>query len=85
MTATQSASISGVEISSAAAGAPEDLTTALELAGRLRRREVSSVELTRATFATIAEKDPRIHAFVELDERRALRIVDFGIRVGSFA
>jgi len=51
-------------------------STALELAERLRRREVSSVELTRATFATIAEKDPSIHAFVELDERRALAAAD---------
>src|SRR5690349_1099750 len=46
--------------------------TALELAARLRRREVSSVELTRATFAAIAEGDGRLGAFVELDERRAL-------------
>jgi len=48
-------------------------TTALELAARLRRREISSVELTRAAFAAIAERDPSLGAFVELDERRALR------------
>jgi amidase len=58
------------------AAAPVDSTTALELAERLRRREVSSVELTRATFAAIAEKDPSIHAFVELDERRALEAAE---------
>ncbi|HEX4341303.1 MAG TPA: amidase [Polyangiaceae bacterium] len=53
--------------------APQDLdTTALELAGRLRRRELSSVELTRATFAAIAERDGDLGAFVDLDERRAL-------------
>jgi amidase len=51
-------------------------TSALELAERLRRREISSVELTRATFATIAEKDGAIQAFVELDERRALRAAE---------
>jgi amidase len=51
--------------------APLD-ATALELAARLRRREISSVELTRATLAAIAERDGRIGAFVELDERRAL-------------
>jgi amidase len=51
-------------------------TTALELAARLRRREVSSVELTRATFAAIAEKDPTLGAFVDLDERRALRAAE---------
>lgn len=53
-----------------------DSLTALDLAERLRRREVSSVELTRATFTTIAEKDPSIHAFVELDERRAFRAAE---------
>lgn len=51
-------------------------TGALELVERLRRREISSVELTRTTFATIAEKDGAIHAFVELDERRALRAAE---------
>lgn len=53
-----------------------DSTTALELAELLRRREVSSVELTRATFSAIAEKDSSIHAFVELDERRALEAAE---------
>jgi amidase len=48
-------------------------TTALELAARLRRREISSVELTRAAFAAIEERNGSIGAFVELDERRALR------------
>jgi amidase len=72
-----------------AAGTPSgsfDSLTALELAERLRRREVSSVELTRATFATIAEKDSSIHAFVELDERRALaaaEIADKRLRDGG--
>ncbi|HVW25143.1 MAG TPA: amidase [Polyangiaceae bacterium] len=47
-------------------------TTALELAALLRRREISAVELTRSTFRAIAEKDARLGAFVELDERRAL-------------
>src|SRR5262245_13663358 len=51
-------------------------TTALELAARLRRREISSLELTRAAFRSIAERDPAIGAFVELDERRALRAAD---------
>lgn len=54
----------------------KDATTALDLAARLRRREVSSVELTRATFAAIAEKDPAVHAFVDVGERRALRAAE---------
>src|SRR5262252_5167288 len=48
-------------------------TTALELAARLRRREISSVELTRSALAAIEERNGSIGAFVELDERRALR------------
>src|SRR5262245_59247575 len=47
--------------------------SARELAARLRRREVSAVEVTRHHLDTIARKNPEIWAFVELDERRALR------------
>ncbi|HEX3597256.1 MAG TPA: amidase [Polyangiaceae bacterium] len=66
--------------------APLDEATALELAERLRRRELSSVELTRATFHAIAEKDGGIGAFVDLDERRALaaaRAADQLLRKGG--
>jgi amidase len=66
----------GLATSRAATPTAGGATTALDLAERLRRRDVSSVELTRATFATIAEKDPQFHAFVELDERRALRAAE---------
>jgi amidase len=50
--------------------------SALELASRLRKREVSSVELVRACLETIAAHDKTIGAFVELDERRALRAAE---------
>ncbi|HKP60454.1 MAG TPA: amidase [Polyangiales bacterium] len=61
-------------------------TTARELAELLRRRELSSVELTRATFAKIAEQDASLGAFVELDERRALaaaEAADRSLRAGG--
>jgi amidase len=45
---------------------------ALELAAMLRRREVSSVELTRACLDTIAARDRDIAAFVDVSPRRAL-------------
>lgn len=50
--------------------------TALSLAKRLRNREVSAVELTRASFELIAKRDSGIHAFVELDTRRAVRAAE---------
>ena len=46
--------------------------SALELAARLRRREVSSVELVRDCLATIRRDDPALGAWVEVSERRAL-------------
>lgn len=46
--------------------------TALELAERLHRREISAVELLRATLSAIAEVDATLHAFVEVDERQSL-------------
>lgn len=49
---------------------------ALALARRLRAREVSAVELTRASLDVIARKNPEIAAFVEMDERRALRAAE---------
>lgn len=48
------------------------MTTALELAERLRRREVSSVELVRKTLDDIRARDRDLGAFVEVAERRAL-------------
>jgi amidase len=47
--------------------------SALELARRLRRRELSSVELTKAALATIARDDPALGTFVEVAGERALR------------
>jgi amidase len=46
--------------------------SALELADRLRRREVSSVELVRATLDAIRARDGELGAFVEVAGRRAL-------------
>ena len=45
------------------------LSEATEL---LQRREVSSVDLTRAAFERIREVDQRVHAFLTLTEERAL-------------
>jgi amidase len=46
--------------------------SALELAARLRRREVSSVELVRACLDTIRRDDAALGAWVDVSERRAL-------------
>lgn len=48
------------------------MPTALELAERLRRREVSAVELTEHALATIRTRDAELGAFVEVAARRAL-------------
>lgn len=48
------------------------MTSALELAGRLRRREVSSVELVEQAIAQIRARDGELGAFVEVAARRAL-------------
>ena len=47
--------------------------SATDLAARLRRRELSSVELTRACLDAIRRANPDLAAFVEVSERRALR------------
>jgi aspartyl-tRNA(Asn)/glutamyl-tRNA(Gln) amidotransferase subunit A len=53
---------------------PEPLywLTVSEAAELLRRREVSSVELTRATFQRIREVDERVHAYLTLTEELAM-------------
>lgn len=48
------------------------MTTALELAEQLRKREVSSVELVRKTLDEIRTHDRELGAFVEVAARRAL-------------
>jgi amidase len=48
------------------------VVTALELAERLRRREVSAVELAEQAIAAIRARDGEIGAFVEVAARRAL-------------
>ncbi len=48
------------------------MTPALDLAARLRRREMSSVELVRDALDHIRAKDPTLGAFVEVAGRRAL-------------
>jgi len=50
--------------------------TALALADKIRRREVSSVEATKSALDAITRENPHIHAFVELDEKRALRAAE---------
>jgi aspartyl-tRNA(Asn)/glutamyl-tRNA(Gln) amidotransferase subunit A len=45
----------------------------LEMGVALRRKEVSSVELTRGCLARIAEENPRLNAFVTVTEEAALR------------
>jgi amidase len=47
--------------------------TALELADRLRRGEISSEELVRDHLARIERRNGELHAFVEVTGRRALR------------
>ncbi len=49
-----------------------EYTSAAELAGRIRRRELSPVELMDATLARIEERDPSLNAFVyrAFDEAR---------------
>lgn len=49
---------------------------ARDLAARVRARDVSAKEVVKATFKRIRERDPRLSAFVELDEKRALRAAD---------
>jgi Asp-tRNA(Asn)/Glu-tRNA(Gln) amidotransferase A subunit family amidase len=47
-------------------------TPATELAARVRSRELSPVEVLEAVLARVAALDDRVHAFVTLDEERAL-------------
>ncbi len=47
--------------------------SALALAARLRRRELSSVELTQHCLANIERDDPGLGAFVDVSATRALR------------
>ena len=46
--------------------------SAREAADRVRRREVSAVDLTRAALARIAEKDAQIGAFLTLNDVEAV-------------
>jgi amidase len=48
------------------------MTSALDLAERLRRREVSSVELVEHAIAQIRARDGELGSFVEVAARRAL-------------
>jgi aspartyl-tRNA(Asn)/glutamyl-tRNA(Gln) amidotransferase subunit A len=47
-------------------------TSAVELAVRIRRRELSPVELTRAVLDRIAQVDKRLNAFVQVHAERAM-------------
>ena len=46
--------------------------TAAELAARIAARELSAVEVTQAHLDRIAEVDGEVHAFLYVDEARAL-------------
>ncbi|HEY5920477.1 MAG TPA: amidase [Kofleriaceae bacterium] len=48
------------------------MTTALELAERLRKRDVTSVELVKQSLEAIRARDGELGAFVEVAARRAL-------------
>ena len=59
--------------------------TAAELAGLIRTREVSAVEVAQAHLDRIAEVDPAVHAFLHVDAERALnaaRAVDEDVAAG---
>ncbi len=49
-----------------------DFTTISELAPRLRRREVSPVEITQACLARIEERNPALNAFITIMAESAL-------------
>ena len=66
----------------------EELTTRSvhEWASLIQRRHVSPVELVDAFLANIAERDPKLHAFVEVhieDARLAAQGADAAIRAGQ--
>ena len=46
--------------------------TAVDLAGKIKSRELSAVEVARAHLDRIAEVDGKIHAFLYVDSARAL-------------
>jgi aspartyl-tRNA(Asn)/glutamyl-tRNA(Gln) amidotransferase subunit A len=46
--------------------------TAVDLAAKIKSRELSSVEVTRAHLQRIEEVDPAVHAFLYIDSERAL-------------
>jgi amidase len=46
-------------------------SSALDLAARLRRREISAVEALQYSLDVIARENTEIQAFIELDEKRA--------------
>ncbi|MFP2900599.1 Asp-tRNA(Asn)/Glu-tRNA(Gln) amidotransferase subunit GatA [Corallococcus sp. 4LFB] len=48
----------------------------LELAAKLASREVSSVEATRASLQRIAQVDPKVRAFLRVDEPGALKAAE---------
>ncbi|MBU8894313.1 Asp-tRNA(Asn)/Glu-tRNA(Gln) amidotransferase subunit GatA [Corallococcus sp. M34] len=50
--------------------------TMLELAAALAAGKVSSVEATRASLARIAQVDPKVRAFLRVDEEGALRAAE---------
>ena len=45
-----------------------------DLAGQIQSKRISAVEFTRAQFHRIAQLQPRLNAFVHLDEEGALRL-----------
>src|SRR5919199_6879544 len=62
--------------------------SAVELAERIHRREISAVEVTQAHLDRVGAVDPVVHAFLHLDVEGALAaaaVVDRGLQRGDTA
>ena len=61
--------------------------SATELAKKIKRGELSVTEAAKASLAQIAKEDPKIHAYLTVDEEKVLaraREVEEGIRAGKY-
>ena len=46
--------------------------TALELGAAIKKGETTAVEAAESCFARMKEMEPEVHAFINLDEERAM-------------
>ena len=61
--------------------------SAIELAKKIKRGELSVTEAAKASLAQIAKEDPKIHAYLTVDAEKVLaqaREVEEGIRAGKY-